>query len=183
MELNIYLIVFIFIILVAIVLLVQDLVVAMLIISLLTNFLTICINMHVLTVKSMPAPITDLLEKPKKDVVESFTDKSDPAVYDGTLYDREQPIDEQGTKYPASLYGDAYANYEKQKTPCYKKAKPFFGDENDTDAGMTYYTRRSTRDKQAIDGYVSKTADFYKYYYDDQFNEDQNSEWWGQYEY
>lgn len=48
------------------------------------------------------------------------------------------------------------------------------------DAQHALMARRRTRDKQAMDGAISKTADYYRYHFANELRDAEAREWWGQ---
>jgi len=51
------------------------------------------------------------------------------------------------------------------------------------DLANTMNATRRFRDKRAMDGFVIRNADFYKYHYGDELQQAENRPWWGRGEY
>lgn len=87
----------------------------------------------------------------------------------------------------AAMYGHDYDMWRTQRnsyTASYPQCGPDVvqtcGERSyDIDSANTLITRKRARDKQCSDGWASKSADYYKYHYADEFDDYANSIWWG----
>ena len=87
----------------------------------------------------------------------------------------------------AAMYGPDYDMWRVQRnsyTASYPRCGPDVvqtcGERSyDIDSANTLITRKRARDKQCSDGWASKSADYYKYHYADEFDNYANSIWWG----
>lgn len=179
-----------FIIVVVVILMTPDLTTAMLIVSLLANLLVIAssvtsLHKQQLNVSSIfsppppPEPAPEPEPEPKKE-----DDEKKPLGGPNLQSEMDDP---QST---LSMYGPAYTKFNGYKSTyssCYDPPGPVYavscGENTSTlDAAAVLLAQRRTRDKQAMDGAMLKTADYYKYHYSDELDLEEKKPWWGQYD-
>jgi len=88
------------------------------------------------------------------------------------------------------LYGDKFAKYDAYKTSYMNYPKPTLVIDRsctEVDRGVDYtnvlMAQARFRHVRGIDGSIIKDADFYKYYFGDELQKEQDKEWWGNDEY
>lgn len=114
----------------------------------------------------------DLINK-SKDFINNSEKKGNPFNIDNRAYDSEPDYmwnrDEKYTScYPA-------IGYEINNCNLYEKP--------DIDESLSRLAPLRQRDKKAIDGYVTKNANYYKKHYGRELDEEENKRWWGNDEY
>lgn len=167
MKLNVNIVVLTFIIVIVVVYLTENLMMTALTLSLMIN-LTVLYNKIddfkelILPASSTSAPAD--LEVPAVDVVDPEADLGEYEPY-GRDYER---WDEQRREY----------------TDCYPEIGPINAydcTENTSgiDAANALMVRRRTRDKKAMDGAATKTADYYRYHFSKELDDAEARVWWG----
>lgn len=186
-KINIYLVILSFIVIIAIIFLADDFTKAVLIISLVTNFLLICGELCAISEKHRESR-----KEPDLDMKRDFTAGGDNSANNGannsvnSIQQGDVDLIHDTVVDPNHPYGEDYDNYMK-----YKEVEPMKltvapdDDMNATsiDAKMNQFAdKRRLRDKRAIDGRVSKTANYYKYHFDGELDETEKRVWWGNYD-
>jgi hypothetical protein len=144
--------------------------IAMLMVSLIANFLVICLNS------------TKLASK-----LQLFT--SEPPI---ETIDNIPAANEVNDELPniLSSYGKDYDDHQIYKasySSCYDEAVPVTAishseNSHTIDSLNALLSQRRTRDKRSMDGAVSKDSSFYKYYFTNELNEYESKPWWGKLE-
>jgi len=169
MHVNILFIIFTFIVIVGIISIVDDLTSAMLIISILTNFLVI--NSQFSKISKV-----QVKKKPKKsqESLGEFEDRSN-----GRQEDVNVPWDTNG----GSMYGTDYDNWNAYKSNYNKNIIcDLTNGGSGIDAMNAVMVQKRSREKSTIEGMITKNADYYKYHFGDELEEQENKPWWGTYE-
>ncbi len=170
MTLNIYIVVLTFIMLIVVIYMAENVTTAVLIISLMANFLIICTHLSSI---EMPEWV---------DPGKSGGGDSEPV---------EQPIEvTRHANDEYHMYGPDYDRYHQNHTAyttAYAEPKPVIGMSSSelvggVDAANALMAQRRARDKKCIDGYVSKTADYYRHHFNDELERSENKDWRSQYE-
>lgn len=186
MQLGILFIILAFIVIIAVVYLSPDLVTAMLIVSLLANFLVIssqCMQMHKHITVSIDgsSDSSDNNSEPKVDLTKDLTkDTPNDASNDASAPEVTPPVD---------MYGPAYQCYDKVRQtytvdlPESRVLNSYSEKTNDVDVDNTIMAQKRFRAKRAMDGATVKNADFYKYYYGDELEVSEARPWWGRADY
>lgn len=162
MNNNLLFIIFTFIIIIVVIILSDNLTNAILIVSLIANFLIISTQFSQIT----------------KD---TFVSKNNNNHVDDDIVDNEDL-----TKYHESIYGSDYDNwklYQNQITDSMQPAVPGIacGDRDSSidTAGVNLTIKRGgMRDQNQINGALLKNADFYKYHYGNELKESEDRPWW-----
>ena len=169
MQLNIYFIVLTFVVVLITIILSKDTITAIMIITLIANFIMICINLSK-TVK---------IEKTRPD------SSSSSSINDNAADDAED--DNLDTPH---IYGPEYDIYHKDvetyntayEDPKFALNRGVTEAFQGVDAMNTYMAQSRARDKKCLDGMVAKTSDFYKHHYSNEFELEEAKRWWGNYE-
>lgn len=160
-----------FIIMIAVVLLADSMLSAVLIISLLVNFLIIASKYGQIARNELDVSIDDIKSK-KNPAVETSIDHNAP----------EPPIDMYGPFY------EMYHSYHTAYTDCYDAPQMAVGAScaersNSVDAQNTLMAQRRARDKKCSDGWVTKDANYYKHHFGSELDDTENRVWWGRNEF
>lgn len=169
MTLNIYLVVLTFIVLIVVIYLAENITSAVLIISLMANFLIISSQLS-----SIEMPTWTITSGASNSQIETSAD---------TASSDDEPIDHH------HMYGPAYDEYHVNHTTyttAYEEPKHVITSSSDTtngaDAANAIMAQRRARDKKCIDGAVSKTSDYYKQHFNDELERSEAKDWRSAYE-
>lgn len=165
MNLNIYLVVLTFIIILIVIQLSDNITTAVLIITLLANFLIICSQLSSINIAN-------------------FSIKTENGPEETPL-----PADDNNEE-EYHMYGpawDRFHNYQLGYTDAYEDPKFVIGTDaseatQGIDGANTLMAERRTRDKKCIDGAVTKTADYYRHHFGDELSQEEKKVWWGHYD-
>jgi hypothetical protein len=188
MHINLLFLTLTFIVLIIIIFMSDSLSSAMMVISILASFFVISANSSQVT-----KTIIEAVDWGKP--IDCNTSKSpecdkflpEEIVTPEPAPPKEPELEPQNT----NLYGSEYAKhqaYNTSYTDCYTKPQPIIIDsaaDRDTsvDERNCLIGQRRARDKKCMDGYVSKGADFYKYFYAQELEETEMRPWWGRADY
>ena len=192
MHANIVYLALTFIVLIAIIMLSDSLATSVMIISILASFFVISATSSTFTQTIIDATaknwgIPD--SSSKQDALSSVASAvaSVPDVSDSMIAGPGGPGVDQNT----NLYGAEYEKhhaYNASYTDCYVKPQPVIVEspaERDIsiDERNCLIAQRRARDKKCMDGFVSKNADYYKYFYADELSDTENRPWWSRSDY
>lgn len=154
-----------FIVIIVVIMLTDNLTTAVLVVSILANFLIISTQMDRIAKKILitnwgtPEPTPAPVPAPA------------PVPEENPLY-----------QYEDSTYGPRYAIWNSYKTS-YDSPKPavgpFCSENNTVDAQNALQWQQRARDKKCIEGLVTKNANFYKYHYAGELDQAEKQPWWG----
>lgn len=174
MGVNILFIILTFIIIIAVILLAENLMTAMLIVSLLANFLVISaqfgkISKNILDISAVPSK-----PSPKTEPQKTTSNSDEPSEHSGPL---EQDTD---------LYGPLYElwhEYNNAYTDCYNQPQMVVGAScaertYNVDEANAFMAQKRARDKKCIDGMVTRDAAYYAYHFGDELDESEAKVWW-----
>jgi hypothetical protein len=171
---NSLLIVLTCILVIIVIILADNLTTAMLIVSLLANFLVISSQFSKVSKNSLSIGAQDW---PRPSTV---------AVAPGPTESAPEGHEEQAT----DIYGPFYEMWDAYKssyTDCYDKPQvhPHGGCNRgyDIDGANAYMAQQRSRDKKAMDGWAVKDANFYKHHYGNELDDAENKPWWSRNEY
>jgi hypothetical protein len=168
MELNIYLVILTFIIVIVIIYLAENVTTAVLIVSLLANFLLLCSQLTSISKFYSIEPS----EEPQKNVEVSVVEDTDETELNtgyGEDHDR--------------WYAD-HATY----TSAYEEPTPVVSTScaesvQGGDAAAALMAQKRFRAKKSMDGAISKNADYYKHHFGGELEGEEAKPWWSQNEY
>ena len=174
MHINIVFIVLTFIIMIAVILTADSLTTAMLIISLLTNFLVISSHFG-----KIGKNIGLTIQNAGKALTETTVAADNTHETEITTDVSEHEINNDYEEYNA---------YKTSYDDCYDTPKPVVGIScservNGIDAMNVLIAQRRARDKKCMDGAVLKDANYYKEHFGDEFKETEDRIWWSRNEY
>ncbi len=100
-------------------------------------------------------------------------------------------FDPNAERQPTDMYGPFYNMWDAYKTTynsCYDKPRVHAlgdcaGRGYNIDNANMYIAQRRSRDKKAMDGWAVKDANFYKYHYGSELDNAEYQDWWGRHEY
>lgn len=92
--------------------------------------------------------------------------------------------------YHVAPYGPFYENWRAYKTSystAYETPEPYIhvscGERNySVDSANTLMAQRRFHDKKAMDGYTVKDANYYRYHFSNELDEEEAKPWWGRHE-
>jgi hypothetical protein len=168
---NISFVILTFVIIIVVILLSDNLTIAVLIVSLLADFLIISSYFGKIPRGKHKYDWTkseDFDAEPSKD---GANEKDDSAP--SNLYEEWYP--------PWNSYRDSYS-------ACYDEIKPYVNgscaERNyNIDANNALLSQYRARDKRCSDGWASKTANFYRHHFGDELEKEEAKRWWSKYEY
>ena len=155
-----------FVVIVAVILLADNLMTAMLIVSLLANFLVISAQFGKISRSSLDITGRDWGEAPPLDDV--LIDEPELPVQDESVPDMYGPYYEKWKAYQP----DPPSRPSPTMYSCSERGY-------NVDTLTTGLGRRRARDKQCLDGRASKDANFYKYHFGGELGEAEDKRWWG----
>lgn len=172
MHINILFVTLTFVIVIAVILLADNLTTAMLIVSLLANFLVISSQFGKISKNTLGLNIREWgvpLSEQKKEIEEK------------SVFQHEDPI----------IYGPSYEMwhaYQDGYTKCYDEPQAVVGvscaeKNSGIDAANALMAQRRFRDKKCSDGWASKDANYYKHHFAGELDEVEDKPWWSRHEY
>lgn len=169
MKVNISLIVLAFIIVVAIIVLSDSTMSAMILVSLLANFLVISLQLHEVSETQEHAE-----NRPGVEDADTNTSVEAP------------PVAADPDRYHSSPYGVYHNNWRAYKTSydLYEEPYPVVNTSyaersNGVDAANCLMAQRRARDKKCADGAASKDAHYFRHHYANELDEEEAKPWWG----
>lgn len=182
MHTNIIFVVLTFVIIIAVILLADNLTSAMLIVSLLANFLVISAHFGKISKNVLGMNIREWgtpLVPESRNVVEEVSKSEDkgPAI----TPDDQDPI----------IYGPSYElwhAYDTAYTKCYDEPKAVVGmscseQSSGIDSANALMAQQRARDKKCSDGWASKDANYYKHHFGSELDDTERKPWWSRHEY
>ncbi|SIP86052.1 Hypothetical protein PACV_339 [Pacmanvirus A23] len=175
MHVNIIFCVLTFIIMIAVILTADSLTTAMLVITLLTNFLVI--SSHFGKIGKTVGMTVEKIGKPAEVETESQTKEHSEATHETPNISEEN----------LSIYGADYEKwhaYNDSYTSCYDEPKTVVGSSCsertfDVDTMNALVAQKRARDKKCMDGVALKDANYYREHFGDEFKETEDRIWWG----
>lgn len=82
-----------------------------------------------------------------------------------------------------SLADETYQNMKIYHEPKDYGQEIFETNDNSADSNIAKYRQAINREKRKMDAAIAKTSDYYKYHFDDEFQQAETREWWGTSEY
>ena len=168
MEIDIYIVLITFVVVVIIICLAESFTVAALIVSVLANFLVLAINLSDVSFKSRrDVPTGERLDN--KETEDTVVGSDEKYHMYGKDYDEHRINSityETGYNAPKMVIKDS-------PTELVQGA----------DEANAIMAQRRARDKKCIDGVVTKTADYYKIHFDDELAAEEAKPWWGHTDY
>ena len=177
MQINVLFIVLTFVICVAVILLADSMTNAMLMISILANFLIISSHFGKINKMSLKSAIPGLFGPACHNNVDGVVESDQSDLSDQTDQPTAQPG--QAAKDEHDSYRTGYMGYSAAPTTIFTPSEKNYTIDN---ANIQMAQRRS-RDKKCTDGWVTKNANYFKYHYAGEFEESENKPWWGRSEY
>jgi hypothetical protein len=188
MHINSIFAAFTFIVIVAIILLTPDITTAILIVSLLANFLIIYTKCGEVTV--------DLFAGGGQGALAAKASKEPPAASATPTPAADTPPGAPGGQDAQSaaetdwqnpnMYGKKYEMYHAYNdsfNTCYDEPKPVVTAACDSganaDIALAFINQRRARDKKCYDGISLKDANYYGYHYSTELKEAEEKRWWG----
>lgn len=180
--LNIYLVALTFILLIVVVYMSENITTAVLIISLMANFLIICSQLS-----SIDMPSWDFLEYKANANGANDMSSADADVVEHSAIEE----DDQLNPDHQHMYGPEYDEYHVNHTTytsAYPEPQPVIGMASSeltqgVDASVALMAQHRFRAKKAMDGAVSKTSDYYKHHFGDELERSEAKPWWGNQDY
>ncbi len=166
------------ILIIIVIILADNLTTAMLIVSLLANFLVIGVQFNKISKGSLNVG------------AQNWPTASNPAPQASAETVREAGSGP--SEYPQEgLYGPFYEMwdaYRNSYTSCYDKPQIYVHGHGcdrgyDMDGANAYMAQQRSRDKKALDGWAVKDANFYKHHYGNELDDAENKPWWSRNEY
>jgi hypothetical protein len=162
MDKNILFILLTFVVILAIIILADNVITALLLVSLVTNFLIIYSQFI-------------RVSKPKNKDREPEKEVNLLGVLPDPVPDNSKEKD-----LPMQMYKTLHYDYDNYKdTQGLYDVKPYPGDVASVDTANTLMARRRARDKRCTDGWLTKTSNYYKYHYANELAEEEAKPWWG----
>jgi hypothetical protein len=179
MSIESILIILTFILVIIVILVADSLTTAMLIVSLLANFLVISSQFKKISKNFLDIGIA---AGPQTQDHENTLHGDSPPV---------SPPESAADTQPVDLYGPFYEMwhaYRNSYDQCYDAPRVnAYGDCSgrtyNIDTANTFMAQRRARDKRAMDGWAVKDANFYKHHYGAELDDTENRVWWGRNEY
>lgn len=168
MHNNLLFIIFTFIILITVIFLADNLMSAMIIVSLLANFLVISSNLGKIAQDSLNIMIQDRNE-PTQIGLDEFEPKNEKNNEPLSIY---EPAHEKWRAYQSS-YGKYY------NTPTAYVNTSTAEMDSSIDSANALIARKRARDKKCLEGLSTKDVNYYRYHYADELNETEDKVWWG----
>ncbi len=168
MIFNIYFVILTFIVILVIIYLSESITTAVLVVSLLTNFLIISSQLSSIEI-SGPAPNYGI----SRFTGDNEQPQSEP---------EDQDYHEQDPEW------DQYYVNHSSYTTAYEAPKPVVAmDASESTVGVDSANvlmaqKKGSRDKKCSDGWASKTADYYRYHFNDELEKTEARDWRNQYE-
>ena len=195
MRINILFAILTLIIVIIVILMADSVVTAIVITTLVLNFLAISgywkrgyASMNAVGWGVAPDEESEADEgsKSSKDVADDVPKRRKSLLEENTI-PAENTSEDQNT----NLYGRAqeeYDGYITGYTKCWREAKPAIfqscsEQDNSIDAANALMAQRRARDKRCMDGKISKDAGFFKHHYAEELDEAENKVWWSRGEY
>lgn len=170
------LIILTFILVIVVILLADNLTTAMLIVSLLANFLVISSQFK-------------KISKNFLDIGISAPTSPTPAAQDDSMISETAPdaTDNQKTDIYGPFY-EMWHAYRNSYDKCYDPPQVnAYGDcpgrAYNIDTANAFMAQQRSRDKKAMDGWAVKEANFYKHHYGSELDDTERRVWWGRNEY
>jgi len=187
MELNIYILVFVFVLIVAAIFIADNLTTAVLLISLSTSFIIMLHHLSNISIRD----IFTSRDQPRESVISGhdvdLTKTQGGSAHWGTPNPDSATVQKEEIKRPPyEIYGKAYEKYNINKltyeTGYPTSVVPVDGASdavNGVDATNVVMAQKRMREKRAMDGAIVRTANFYKYHFADELEEHERKRWWG----
>jgi hypothetical protein len=165
-----------FALMIAIILIADSLVTAMIIVSLVTNFLVISGQFNKIY-KHIGGAIAD----EKSDAAPILDDSPEDAPSSALLEDALPNPDIYGPYYEQwHSYQDGYTSV--YSPPHLAIATSCAEASNSVDTANTFMAQHRARDRKCMDGWASKNADYYAYHYGAELSDTEAKPWWGRQE-
>lgn len=162
MKLNVGFLALTFIVVIVVILLSKDTLTAIMIVTLIANFVMISINLSNTAAKptgenlwSEPVEPTPRIAPEEPDIPHIYGPEYDIYQNNKTTYD--------------TAYGAPQFALDRGITEAFRGV----------DAANAYMAQARTRDKKCMDGAVSKTSDYYRHHYSNEFELEESKRWWG----
>lgn len=160
MQINILFLVLTFVIVIAVIMLADNLTSAVLIISMIANYMAISTHLN---------KASKYIEITPQRALESMVSREPEVVDESTLYGDEHEMH--------TAYNDAY-------TSCYKEPEPVViqscsEKSSSIDAMNAHMAQRRARDKKVMDGVASKDKYYYAHHFAQELDEAEAKPWWG----
>lgn len=178
MGVNILFIILTFIIIIAVILLAENLMTAMLIVSLLANFLVISAQFGKISKNILNISATGMPPKPSP--------KIEPPASSNVSSSGSPEQTEQDTNLYGPLY-ELWHEYNNAYSDCYNSPQMVVGSScaertYNIDEANAFMAQKRARDKKCMDGLVTRDASYYKYHYGDELDQAEERLWWGKFE-
>ena len=201
LRVNILFIVLTFIIIVAVIVLSDSLMTAMLIVSLLTNFLVISAQFRKISKNILDVSVQNWGSHTANTETTSGQDidqdsgqvASQNSGQDFNQDSNQDPNQNLGyyANQDTNLYGQSYNQWNAHHTgytSCYDEPQMMVGvscseRSNSIDASNALIAQKRARDKKCTDGWVTKNANYYKHHFGNELTESEDKPWWGRVEY
>lgn len=174
-DINILLIVVTFIVVIFIIISADSLTSAVLIVSLLANFLAISSRFGKMA---------------KKKIVVGGSGSSELFENSAEIGTEINNIDEDAFPEYKSIYDDNYDKWSRYKTSytdCYDDVRPVAVSCGELDSGIdgrnAILAQQRARDKKCIDGWASKDANYFRQHYGSELDDEEAKPWWSRGEY
>lgn len=183
MEVNILLVILTFVIMIAVILLADSLTTAMLIVSLLANFLVISAQFGKIHKKVTTGSVGPAATTLQSNMIPDGTDQ----VQQSELFvEKALPYEDQETNIYGPFY-DMWHSYQDTYTSAYDTPQIQVGVSAaecnyNVDEANAIMAQRRARDKKCSDGWVTKDANYYKHHYGSELSESEDKQWWGRHE-
>lgn len=174
MHLNPKLIVLSFIVIIAIICIADSITTAVVIIGLIVNFIVICVHLSSIE-SSDPIEVGPVAPAPGPPVRDAALGGDGGSMINDYIC---APHNTLPSPYGADYDIYAHANEhvpDPVPFPMYGAAEGTIG----ADAAGVIMAQRRTRDKRAMNGMASKTADYFRYNFSTELAESEAKQWWG----
>lgn len=164
MHISILFIILTFTIIIGIIILSDSLTSAMIIVSLLANFLVISSHFGKIS--------KNIIIKPAR---REFDDQPEA----------EHKFEPEPEEALRTIYGDKFDDWfahKKGYTECYN-APYIDGIDSGIDTANALMASKRARDKRCLDGWASKNSDYYKFHFAGELDESEAKPWWGRTDY